>query len=422
MVISRQSDVTVSMATNMIDDKCVRCGACLSVCPVYEATLKERFSPRGKNYLIHASGIDRGQGLVRETIKACLQCGACSAVCTSGADVCALIRSQRAVHRFFRTLPYPVYNLFSHQNLAKFAIKAADLIPSSDKVGKSDTGSLKTIFQGYKSATKFLGRHNPPFLASPSEWTRRYLEKARHIEFKEPVPQIAFFVGCSQNMLFSQVAAKVSAIFNGQISIPVDQVCCGLPAFSAGATGYVKRAISKNLEALENEEFDILLTACASCASMIKKWPQVFEKGSKEWHRASAISEKVMEFSQAALEFLRPANCTAGRIVSFQMPCHQRYDLSKGDDPLRLLERNLGKGFRYGQSGCCGQGGLFGFARPDLSAQIFKKTIASIGEDVRLLTTTCSGCLLRLKIGLSGHIADKRNTLACHVVDTIVPD
>ncbi len=408
------------MELKTLDDKCVRCGACLGVCPVYKATLNERFSPRGKDHLLLATGLNKNRHLFIETIKACLQCGACSAVCTSGADVCSLIRKERGLHSSFRIVPHPVYTIFSSQGLSRFILRATDLIPFHESAGLSSSAS-RGMIKACLGAARILGPFHKPFLTAPNQWTGRYGVKTGHLSYKGPLPKMAFFVGCSQNLLFPQVAGKISAIFKDAMVLPPEQICCGLPAFSAGDQDRARKVIKQNLEAFEKVEFDFLLTGCASCASMIKKWPTLFPQGSILWRKSSIMAEKVMEFSQAAYEFLEPVNGLPGRVVSFQMPCHHRYDLARGDDPKRLLAQNLGRYFHENDLGCCGQGGLFGLSRPDLAEKIFKNTISQLDSDVEVIVTTCSGCLIGLRIGI-GHLDHMGRRIAIsHLVDTMVP-
>jgi len=410
------------MVSQGSDDKCVRCGACLSVCPVYNSQLKERFSPRGKNYLLKRSTLEKKGVLFTETIKACLQCGACSAVCTSGADVCSLIRHERALHSFFRSFPHPVYSVFANRPVSGFLARAVGMLPSGIEADSQEETSIHGFRAGLLNAARVLRPPAHSFLARPDLWAGKFRRKAHQVKYRGSVPRVAFFVGCSQDILFPEIPAKISAILGNDLKVPAKQVCCGLPAWSAGAYEYARTVVKKNLLAFSQDEFDILLTGCASCASMIKKWPMLFEKGSPEKTGAKEMAGKIMEFSRFALEFLQPSPFNADKKVVFQMPCHQRYDLGRPDDPSRLLERNLGKQFDKSAVGCCGQGGIFGIVRPDLSMRIFEESFSNMGSGINMVVTSCSGCLIRLKTGLfAGHQKGKK-IKACHVVDIMVPD
>ncbi len=386
------------MPSNIQDDKCVRCGACLSQCPVYGVTLKERFSPRGRNFLLKTGKVKPRDRLVRETIKACLQCGACSAVCTSGADVSSLIRNERASHGFFRTLPVQVYNLFASEMMSMLCARVGGML------GPMPTPAEK------------------PFLSNAAWWAGRYCSRAEQLGNKKALPRVAIFAGCAQNMLYPEIPGKIAAIAGNRLVVPAEQTCCGLPAFSAGAFRQAKKVVLRNIEAFEPEEFDILLTGCASCASMIKKWPLLFEQDSAEKKAAEDIASRVMEFSCFALEFLKPSRVTASGKLCLQMPCHQRFGYGQADAPLLFLRAFWDGNFQDRVLGCCGQGGLFGFTTPDLSLKILEQALAGIEPDVQAVCTTCSGCLMRLKQAMSSPAWTGRQIKAMHLVDVIIPD
>ena len=65
------------------DIQCERCGRCLTVCPVYQQTRIETFSPRGRLELIRA--VSTGEltpgDRYRQSIQSCLQCLACLNAC-----------------------------------------------------------------------------------------------------------------------------------------------------------------------------------------------------------------------------------------------------------------------------------------------------------------------------------------------------
>ena len=83
--------------------KCVRCGACRSVCTTFNALYREGASARGKVALIEAevnaddSIGDTGLGdKYRRHIKECALCGACLSGCPKGVDTPSLVMAARA--------------------------------------------------------------------------------------------------------------------------------------------------------------------------------------------------------------------------------------------------------------------------------------------------------------------------------------
>ncbi|MDO9517256.1 MAG: 4Fe-4S dicluster domain-containing protein, partial [Methanosarcinaceae archaeon] len=66
--------------------KCVRCGACRSVCPVLEEVGWESAGARGRMLVAH--GISQGLDVdadVLESLNTCMTCGMCKQMCPAGA-------------------------------------------------------------------------------------------------------------------------------------------------------------------------------------------------------------------------------------------------------------------------------------------------------------------------------------------------
>lgn len=82
-----------------IIEKCVRCGICQSVCPVFIELKKEAAVARGKITLARKlleGGIDYSPKLSTYLLQ-CLGCGACSENCPNGVKADELILAMRAL-------------------------------------------------------------------------------------------------------------------------------------------------------------------------------------------------------------------------------------------------------------------------------------------------------------------------------------
>jgi len=79
-------------------DACVKCGACLPVCPTYARSRHEGDSPRGRVTLVQGLLADRlrPDAALAFHLDGCLQCRFCERVCPAQVQVVAVVRAGRA--------------------------------------------------------------------------------------------------------------------------------------------------------------------------------------------------------------------------------------------------------------------------------------------------------------------------------------
>ena len=78
--------------------QCMHCGMCLPACPTYDATKKERHSPRGRISLMRAVADDelKLSAAFADEMSYCLGCLACQTACPAGVDYSNLLETARA--------------------------------------------------------------------------------------------------------------------------------------------------------------------------------------------------------------------------------------------------------------------------------------------------------------------------------------
>src|SRR5919112_1023662 len=94
--------LTVAATLKTIDysvlQQCMHCGMCLPTCPTYDATGRERNSPRGRISLMRA--IADGDLAISQTfadeMSYCLGCLACQTACPAGVDYAELFETARS--------------------------------------------------------------------------------------------------------------------------------------------------------------------------------------------------------------------------------------------------------------------------------------------------------------------------------------
>ncbi len=390
--------------------RCVKCGNCLSQCPVYQETLEEPLAARGKMALVEALQEDDPEYTRRfsKILSQCLLCGTCSENCPNGVTGDEIIRDARSLMVRGKGLSLPKKAIFKYfldsDYLMKLALKGgASLQPLLMEKIPDESGLRLRFPLPLLDQRRFIPRVAPdPFLDIRSGWVRAEKETMR----------VGMFVGCVSNYLFPRVAGAALDLFlrNGiSVYLPEDQRCCGLPAFGSGDDETPRSLARRNIESFAGEKLDQIIAPCASCAAMLKlDYPLLFEESDPFRAKAAEFSQKVSDSSRflAGLPGLKLNDDGRGRQkvrVTYHDPCHLRRKLGIFKEPRELLKGAPGIEFveMRDANRCCGQGGSFNILNYDLSLKILArktKAVEESGADV--VATSCSGCMLQLMDGL----------------------
>lgn len=372
---------------------CAKCGACTVVCPAWRAGRRESFSARGKLHLLEGLDPEQASAACAEILSQCLLCGACRSVCSRGLDPPARLMAARARlkkqggrHGLLRGLGRKTL-----ANPALLAAIAAIGLPLLDRLPADSGLRLRLGLPGRRSGAK-----TPP---RPAKTTAA-------------PAAIAYFPGCLAAHLHREIAGAtakiVTAAGKGPLLVPADQGCCGLVAASAGDPDTARRLARQNIAAFASTDLPIL-TSCASCYSRLRDYPQLFADDPHWQEQARAFADRLLEFSTFVAGAMAagpsPRFTLPGpRTVVYHDPCHLRFQEKITAPPRAVLHAVSGLTLREPAGGprCCGQGGLFHLAHPDLAQRIRDDLFAALQPAARdIVTTTCSGCLLHIGQGLA---------------------
>ena len=404
--------------------RCVKCGRCLSVCPVYRELGRERGVARGKLSLIESQGgkgLKRSSKKLKEIISLCLLCGACTENCPNLVEGDKIIQKARGAlfSRKYPALPLKLmlqHILTSPKKMDKLHKAGKLLQPFFLKKIPAESGlHLRFPFSSWGKNRVVPDLAKEPFL-------KKYFQK------KAPVKTaVALFVGCVGNYLFPQVPEAAVEIFkrmNLSVQIPQEQGCCGLMAFGAGMDEIDIELVKKNIEAFEKTGSLPIVAPCSSCSAHLKHYPDLFEEG--EWkERAKRFSQRVKDSSEFLVETSYApkgkANASSVRLT-FHDPCHLRRKQGIFEAPRKLL-KNI-PGVEFIETGndnlCCGSGGSFNVSHYDLSKKIFQRRIKPIDEKkVDTVVTSCMGCMLQF---LDGLYREGKGIRVKHLVEILRED
>ena len=380
--------------------RCVRCGACANVCPVYRLIGGHKMGyvyigavGLALTYLYH--GADKARALVQN----CIGCESCKNVCSAGIDLPRITREirSRIVKSEGNSTAGSVMSMVMKDrdrfhSLLKF-IKFSQK-PLTVKGGRF-IRHLPAVLMGGDQSFRQL-----PALAPKS--FRQLFEKVVNNP-AQPKFRVAIFSGCAQDFIYPEQLVAAVRVLNRHgvhVEFPLKQTCCGLPLEMMGQRETSLEVSSQNVNAFEPGKYDAILTLCASCAGHLKHGYPDLLKDTGDRYRAGIFASKVMDFTSfvynklglRADDFVK-----TGDKVTYHSPCHMR-NLGVTEEPRALLNMVADYTPAAEEDVCCGFGGTFSVKFPELSAEIGRKKLKnSEATGASIIVTDCPGCVMQIR-------------------------
>jgi glycolate oxidase iron-sulfur subunit len=386
--------------------RCMKCGFCMSSCPVYSIDHIESHVARGRNVLVRLAkeGDIAADKSYADRLSYCLLCGRCEASCPAkvqSADITVAARSS-IVNKVGLSLPKRLIyrGVLNNPKLMACLLGVTAALPGmSTKDGKP----LRHLPD---FASVFTGGLSVPALSRPF-LSRRLGQQISPPKGIKVHGQVAFFPGCAFEYFLADAGESIAlglAKAGFEVVYPRGLTCCGLPVRAAGDLTTAQDMARRNIAALNS--FDHVVTGCATCHSALSDYKKWFPDDSP-WHeKAGQLSAKMTDMSQLLVKsgftVKRPERIT----VTYHDPCHSKWHLGISDEPRRLLESIEGVEFREmeGADDCCGLGGAFAIDHREISLALQTRKMQSIARTgAEAVVTSCPGCLIQLMDGVRRH-------------------
>ena len=402
---------------NMLQDpvfaqalRCVRCGACANVCPVYRLVGGHRM---GYIYIgaigLILTYIFHGKERARALIHNCVNCQACKHVCSAGIDLPRLIEEIRM--RFAEEEGAGSMGLLSatlkNRKLFHTLLRFAKYAQKPLTGGEPFIRHLPTIFAGDHNFRALPAIAETPFR---DRWVQNRAEIWPE-QPQKPTLRVALFAGCMQDFVYPEQLEALLKILRGRniaVSFPLEQSCCGLPLVMMGQRQIAREVARQNIIAMTGD-YDVILTLCASCASHLKHgYPVLFanENPAQDPHDNATVknfADKVMDFSTFARKILdlKPDDFLQGEeTVTYHASCHLCRGLGVNEAPRELIAAAAHYVPCKEENVCCGFGGTYSVKFPQLSAELLHKKLGNIAETgAQRLVADCPGCIMQIRGG-----------------------
>lgn len=401
--------------------KCMKCGNCQAVCPLYKETRSEGAVARGKIKLTEAvleGKLDYTNKLAK-IFELCLQCKACAATCPCGVKPDKIVlaaRAKLAKERGLPTMKKMIFKVVSNPGLFKTGLA----------VGARTQGLFFKQREGGQSTrvpiSGIVLRRVIPKLAIPSFLGR--------VPENNTVPgatkTVAFFSGCTTNFAYPDVGTSLIEVMkqnNINVVVPKTQHCCGLPVLMHGDVDTATQMAKSHVDIFSRYDVDAIVTVCGTCGESFQvHYPELLQDEPEYYAKAKALSEKTYDFAQFLVDIvgldkkkLGPVDAT----VTYHIPCHIGRSMKAAEQQLEIIKSI--PGIKYhplrDPDRCCGGAGSFSLTHYDLSYDILKHKLDDIAfTDADYVITGCGSCRMQLNDGI---IQEKMTQKVLHTVELL---
>ena len=325
--------------------KCVQCGTCRSVCPVFDVVGWESANTRGRMLIIKSLLEGRSPSDdVLSSLASCTTCGICASKCPAGANPPEVVEAARA-------------------QLVKCGITtdAQEKLKSAILESGNSFGETKDL--------------------------KHWLSKKEFSQLPEKSDYV-YFVGCFDSYRYPEFAQKTFEVLQrfGVALLP-DEQCCSSPLLRTGFKEEAEKIMKHNLEQIKNVGAHIIITSCAGCYTTLKNnYPEKLNVISLP----EFLAEHIDELNLKKLDLT----------VTYHDPCHLGRHNKVYEAPRKIIQaictlkemKNIKENSR-----CCGGGGGVRIGYPEISLELAKNRLEDIPEGVDYIVTSCPLCVRNLR-------------------------
>ena len=378
---------------------CIRCGACMNICPTYGVVGGHTFGhiypgPIGIPWTAEVHGLE----LAGDFAPLCISCGLCKEICPAEIDIPMMIAAVK--DRDSETHPHPAVNriLMAAEAFAKFGSATA---PVSNWLLKSR--AYRWVMEKITGIGR--GHELPPF---NRQTLMKRMRKRGASPVSKPVRRVAFFVDLYANYNAPELgmAAVERLEARGCEVVLPPQRGCGYPYIGYGDLKKARKVADENVRYLApyvEQGYDVVTTEPTAGYCLKISYPKLLD-GREDAKALANRTYELFEYLELVEGEASPdVESLKGRRFGFHIPCHQR-PLGAGRHAMAYLE-GRGAEVEVIETGtCCGMAGTFGLKVGllgyALSQAVGEPLFQSFKEaGVEAIVTESSVCSIHLKAG-----------------------
>jgi L-lactate dehydrogenase complex protein LldE len=218
-----------------------------------------------------------------------------------------------------------------------------------------------------------------------------------------PSPRVALFVTCLADALRPSVGFAALRLLEDAgctVEVPLQQTCCGQPAFNSGDTRDAALLARRFVELFE--PYDYVVAPSGSCIGMTRvHYPEALADDPPWAERARRVGERSFELMSFLTDVMhyRPRGLALAASATYHDSCSGLRELGIHAQPRALLAAVEGLALvpLDGHDVCCGFGGTFCVKYPAISNAVVAEKAAAVGRSgAQLLLGGDLGCLVHM--------------------------
>ena len=393
----------------------MRCGMCLPTCPTYDATHRERNSPRGRIALMRAvaDGALEITDVFADELSYCLGCLACQTACPAGVNYATLFETaradiersgvrQNATGRFWRWLTLRF--LFTHPRLLR---AAGRLLWFYQRSGLQSLFRRTSLIGLLPAQLRRLEPQTP--VIGPAFSNR--LIAAREQPHGPARYQVALLTGCIQDLVYPDINRDTADVLlaNGcAVHTPSPQPCCGSLHAHNGDRQTAASLARRMIDLIPPDEYDAIITNAGGCGSHLRHYASLLGDDPQYGAAAREWDAKVRDVHQwlAAIECRAPAAQPFSEPVrvTYHDSCHLAHGQKVTREPRALLRLIPGVSLveLHESAWCCGSAGVYAITQPDQAQALLERKVRHISSTAASIVAAANpGCHLQIARGLT---------------------
>lgn len=239
-------------------------------------------------------------------------------------------------------------------------------------------------------------------------------------------PHVGLFVTCLVDFFRPQIAlATIKLLENAgcRVSVPLQQTCCGQPAYNTGDRKNAQAMAEQVLNLFE--KFDYIVVPSGSCSGMLHiHYPELFKNNTLWLNRIQRLSERTYELTAFLVDILKheKINAVFPHKVTYHDACSGLRELKIKQQPRQLLKavKQLKLVELPESETCCGFGGTFCVKYSEISNKMVENKIKNIlRTEADTVVAGDLGCLMNIE----GKIQRDRHSIkSLHIAEILVQE